>query len=214
MPPDNILITFPKPQRPGWWDRQGHPHLVGLFLFFLLPLGDPSSTGGRGTGTELTTGLQGLRAWARPRAECLTVPSQAPSCPVALASPSEQAVGLALAVGSPSSWLSPVGPGAVAGSGVGGSLQPALPAGPGPAAVPCPERVHGVPGHLQQRTGRLLQLCQEGRAGGPGAGEAGGSGRRQACQQHRQPRERPSTGTQGSMGTDPGSLGTKGQTRV
>lgn len=38
--------------------------------------------------------------------------------------------------------------------------------------MPRAERVHGVPGHLQQRAGRLLPLRQEGRAGGPDDGEA------------------------------------------
>lgn len=46
------------------------------------------------------------------------------------------------------------------------------PAGPGPAAVPRPERVHAVPGGLRQRAGRRVPLREEGGAGGPDDGEA------------------------------------------
>jgi hypothetical protein len=51
-------------------------------------------------------------------------------------------------------------------------LQPALPLGPGPEALPRPEPVHGQPGHVQQRTSQLLPLLEENRAGDTDDGEA------------------------------------------
>lgn len=74
--------------------------------------------------------------------------------------------------GQPPSWLSPMGlEGVAAASGLGAFLQPSVPAGPGPEAVPRAERLHGQPGRPQRLPRQLLPAPEEAGAGGADDGE-------------------------------------------
>lgn len=62
--------------------------------------------------------------------------------------------------------------GLVLGTDMQTSCSQLFPLGPGPEALPCPEPLHGQPGHVQQRTSQLLPLLKEIRASDTDDGES------------------------------------------